>query len=228
MQVKKIQAYIERYRDWLPTRAAEQRLYYWESQQHWQREWDLAAPNLREVYDRSLDNRQTRRLWAREAYDPKRMMLAFLDNEPEFVRSIFLDLFNEAKEIEGRLGRFLFYCEEMMAHYREAHPRTKDTGHYHDPEMVSLYLSFQYPAAYAPYEATRFLQLLRQLGAANIPLVGDFARHCKLMRTLQTFLNKDGQVLARHTARLRPNRDYAGESLLLSFDFACFVTDNPL
>lgn len=228
MQVKKIQAYIERYRDWLLRPAAGERLYYWESQQHWQREWDLAAPDLRTVYDRSLDNQQTRRLWAREAYDPKRMMLAFMAQEPEFARSIFQDLFNEDKTVEGRVGRFLFYCDEMMSHYRDAHPRSKDTGHYHDPDMVLLYLSFQYPDRYAPYQEERFLQLLRQLGAANIPLVGDLERHVKLMRTLQTFLRKDAVVVERHAARLRPGRDYPGESLLLSFDFGCFVTENPL
>lgn len=225
MQLHRIREYIEAYRKWLPSQAARERLYYWESQRIWQEHWDLEAPDLRTVYDRSLDNSQTRRLWKREAYEPKRMLLEFLEMESEFVRPMFKDLFDESKSVDGRADRFVFYCDQLLEQYRKAHPLAIDTRHYHGDgyEMISLYLAFQYPDRYAPYQADRFLQLLQAVGAHNIPPVGDFARHCKVMRTLQTFLLKDEELMANHAQRLASPALYQEPSLLLAFDFVVFV-----
>ena len=57
---------------------------------------------------------------------------------------------------------------------------------------------------------------------------GQQAAHGKVMRTLYPFLQKDEVVMQRHRARLNPERDYQGESLLLSFDFARYVTELPV
>lgn len=230
MQLDRIKQYQLAYRNWLATRAAEERLYYWESQQYWQQQFDLSAANLKETYDRSLDNRQTRRLWNRQAYAPKEMMLQFLDIEAEYVRTMFTELFNEDKSIEFRVDRFVFYCDQLLEQYLEKRPVAPHRSHYHDDQysMISLYLAFQYPDKYAPYEETTFLTLLHRLGAANIPPVGDFGRHCKLMRTLLRFLKQDEALLSAHQNRLRANRDYPEESLMLAFDFAKFIVQAPV
>ncbi len=227
MQLKRIHAYAEQYTDWLQTRDAARNIYLWESQNNWQAHWDLNAPSLPPVYDQSLRNRQTKRLWKREAYEPKRMMLKFLEIEPEFVRSMFQDLFNEGKSVDGRADRFVFYCDQLLGQYRKKQPLAIDTGHYHDDGygIISLYLSFQYPDRYAPYEAERLIKLLQLLGATNIPSAGDFPRHCKLMRTLQQLLNKNEVLLQRHALRLNEREHYMEESLLLAHDFACFVVE---
>ncbi|MCB0637824.1 MAG: hypothetical protein KDC54_14450 [Lewinella sp.] len=226
MQLQRIQDQLEAYAQWLTTDAARERLYYWESQQQWQTHWDLEAIDPAAMYDASLQNSRTRRLWKREAYEPKQMMLHFLRAEPEFVRSMFLDLFNEDKSVDGRADRFVFYCDQLLEQYRRAHPLAIDTSHYHDDgyEIVSLYLAFRFPEQYAPYQAPVFLQLLKRLGAANIPLVGDFARHVKVTRTLMNFLTRHDTIMARHAERLGPEH-YPGASALLAFDFACFVTE---
>ena len=75
---------------------------------------------------------------------------------------------------------------------------------------------------YAPYEADVQRSFLQKVGAANVPLAGDFPRHIKLMPTLYKFLSQDTELLARHQARLLP-KHYAEESLLLAFDFMHFV-----
>lgn len=226
MQLQKIQQFIADYRNWLPSRPAEGRLYYWETQARWQAHWDLNAPDLRPGYTAGLENSHTRRPWKREGYEPKRMMLAFMDMEPEFVRTMFRDLFNENKEVSGRADRFVFYCDQLLLQYRERFPLRIDTSHYHDDgyEIVSLYLCLQFPLLYTPYQASRLITLLERLGARDLPRAGDFERHCKLMRTLQTMLLKDDLLMARHRARLQAYPDYQPDSLLLAFDFSCFVT----
>jgi len=226
MQLHKLKDYLGQYAEWLGSRAAEKRLHYWESQAVWQKTWDSDTTDFARMYEQSLQNSTTRRLWKREAYDPKRMLLEFIAMDHYFVHSMFTDLFNEEKDAHARADRFVFYCDQLLQEYRQQYPGKKDNSHYHDDGygMISLYLSFQYPAIHAPYDAERQRTLLQKLGAANIPLAGDFPRHVKLMRTLQNFLNKEQPLLDAHQQRLRPEH-YQEESLLLAFDFGCFVAE---
>jgi hypothetical protein len=228
MQVPKLKAYLAAYRDWLSTPAAHVRLPYWETQQNWQTHWDPATDDWAKMYQRALDNGTTRRLWKREAYAPKEMMLHFLALEPDFVRSMFTDLFNETKDAHGRADRFIFFCDQLLDQYRRKYPARNDTSHYHDDGygIISLYLACQFPLAYAPYTADTQRSFLQKVGAANVPLAGDFPRHLKLMPTLYKFLNQDAEILARHQARLLASH-YAADSLLLSFDFVQFVASTP-
>lgn len=224
MQLHKLKDYLVQYTEWLGSRAAEQHLHYWESQAIWQTHWDEEAHDFAAMYDSCLQNSITRRLWKREAYEPKRMMLAFAAMDHHFVHSMFTDLFNEDKDAHSRADRFVFYCDQLLQEYRKKNPAKIDNSHYHDDGygIISLYLSFRYPDLYAPYEGDRLRELLQNLGAANVPLAGDFPRHIKVMRMLQKFINKEEALLIRHQKRLRPEH-YQGESLLLAFDFACFV-----
>ena len=225
MQLHKINDYIEQYKAYLNSFDATKRnIHYWESQQIWQENWDKDAIDWHKMYDKCLQNSTTKRLWKREAYEPKQMMLAFLKQDQHFVFSMFDDLFDEEKEVLGRADRFIFYCDQLMMQYRKKQPLSKAIGHHHDDgyQMVSLYLSFQFPYFYAPYNAEHFSILLQKIGAANIPLAGDFARHVKVMRTLQKFLNKDETLLILHKARLN-GKHYQEESLLLAYDFTQFI-----
>lgn len=227
MQLHKLREYLNTYKEWLSSPAANKRLYYWESQQNWQDNWDMESLDFSDIYDASLQNNTNRRLWNRQAYSPKQMMQAFIEMEPHFVHSMFTDLFNEDKEILGRVDRFVFYCDQLLGQYRQQKPKGFHPGHYHDDgyEMISLYLSFQFPALYAPYQADRQIALLQKLGAIKIPLAGDFPRHVKVMRTLQNFINKEEELVAAHQSRLQ-DIHFGEESLLLAFDFAYFVVDS--
>jgi hypothetical protein len=226
MQLKKLQHYFADYSAWLCGREADARLYYWDSQRRWQQHWDMQAPDLRAGFQAALDNARTRRLWSREGFEPKRMMLLFMEMEPEFVRSMFIDLFDEKRDLSGRADRFVFYCDQLMSQYRERFPLKKEGSHYHNDDygMVSLYLTFQYPNRHAPYEAGRLRSLLERLGAPDLPVGGDFERHAKVMRTIYQLMQKEGALMANHRARLDPSLHYMDDSLLLAFDFACFVT----
>ncbi len=227
MQLKRIQHYLGEYRRFLNGPRAETRLYYWESQRCFQENWDLRAEDLAAVYDRSLQNSRTRRLWNRENYAPKAMLLKFFELEPDYVRHLFTDLFNEDKEVTGRAQRFVFYCDELLRMYKDKYPARIENNHFHDDDygMISLYLAFRYPDRYAPYDFDVFVDLLRRLGRPDLPAANDLERYFKVMRTLYKMMQKDEALLTAHQKRLRPGKDYAGDSLLLAFDFAVFCTE---
>lgn len=229
MQVKLIEERFAAYRAFLRGPERFDRLHWWASQRIFQENWQLQAEDKKAMYDRSLQNSHTQRLWKREGYEPKRMMLLFWDVHEVFVQQMFRDLFNEGKDIAGRIDRFVFHCDELLAQHRLDNPMKMDNRHYHDDDygMVSLYLAFQYPDQYAPYDAEGFVALLRQLGTRELPQANDFGRFCKVMRTLHTLMKKDAALMAAHQRRLRPEEHYIGESLLLVYDFYQFCQFHP-
>lgn len=224
MQLKKIQASIAAYTEWLERggERTQQNLYKWESQRIWQENWNLEASDLVTMYDQSLENSTTRRIWNRENYEPKRMMKAFAAMQPHFVRSMFEELFDETKEVDNRIDRFVFYCDELLREYKETHRSSIENNHYHDYTMISYYLAFQYPDQYTPYHFDTFQHTLQVIGGKEIPTGNDLPRYFKVMKTLFNFLKKDSTLLDLHTKRLE-KQHFQGDSLLLVEDFSLFL-----
>lgn len=228
MQVSKIKAYIQLYLAWQPTETAAAYLPYWETQQCWQQHFDLRAPDFAAAYAAALDSKTNRRHFSRSAYEPKQAFLELIQWEPELIKVGFEDLFQESRSLDGRLQRFVLYCDELLTQYRRAKPDTKLATHYHadDYHMATLYLSCQYPALYAPYSTALLQNCLRQLGAADPPSVADVPRFMKLLTTLRRFLIAEPLVLQQYEAFLRP-QDYTEESALLVWHFMQFVAQAP-
>lgn len=223
MQVNKIKSLIADYRTYLQSPHPDDLLYYWEIQQNWQQHWNSEADDLAGAYDRAMNNSRNHRPYRREAYDPKLMMLNFIREEPAFVQDAFRDLFHDERDLNGRLERFVFYCDQMMDRYRKGRQRLVHPVHYHDDgyQMLSLYLMGQFPDRYAPYSEATFLHLMELLGARPLPLTHDFPRYQKVLQTLYTFQQKDSELMELHQNRLQ-DQHYAGTSLLLPWDMARF------
>lgn len=216
MQLKKIQEALDQFKTHLGSEAKEEHLYIYESQKIFQENWNLESSDPALMYNRSLNNTQTRRLWNREHYEPKRMMLEFWRMQPDFVKQMFQDLFDENKKVDGRVGRFVFYCDELLTEFLEKHPRSREGKHFHQDgyQIVSLYLAFRYPDQYCLYHFDRFKRLLIALGTPDIPATHDFDRFCKVVKTLWGFMQKDAELMAAHRDRLEEGKHFQGESLL--------------
>jgi hypothetical protein len=226
MQLKRIQEYFGQYQGYLKSRPAQtERLPIWESQRVFQDNWDIDAEDWPGMYDRSLQNSTTKRLWKREAYEPKRMMLELMRMQPDFTRHMFVDLFNEEKSMEGRAGRFVYYCDMLLQEYKDNNPRSIDNNHYHDDnyQMVSLYMAFRYPDRYAYYEADAFRSMLEKLGSTQLPETNDLERYAKVTQTLYKLMAKEEGLLGLHQKRLQAGLHYSEESRLVVWDFCKFV-----
>jgi hypothetical protein len=224
MQLKLIKTSFEKYKRFLRTQAAEKHLHIWESQRIFQENWDLAQMPIADMYDASLQNSHTKRLWKREAYEPKQVMSAFMQMQADFVTYMFKDLFNEEKSIGGRVDRFVFHCDELLQEYKAQHPRSIENNHYHGDryQMISLYLAFRFPDQYSYYDGRVFWQVLSQWGTANIPKADDCERFCKISRTLYTLLSKEEELMELHQKRLSERTHYSEKSLLIVYDFYQF------
>ncbi|MCC7504046.1 MAG: hypothetical protein IT259_02045 [Saprospiraceae bacterium] len=219
-----IQSAIAGYKTWLQKTAHHPFLYEWESLQNFQLHWDVESTDPAAMFDRAFQNSETRRLWQTEQWYPKRMMQIFWKEDPLTVRRMFDDLFDESRDLEARLGRFLFGCDILLGDYRRKYPTSVENNHYHgDFRMISLYLGFRWPEAYAPYQFETFRAALLRFGARDIPRENDFVRFAKVLRTLMGFLDKDPGVAQALQKQLRARRDFSGRTLLLAADFCRFA-----
>lgn len=220
MQVPKIKARLAEFPEWLAGEEARALLPYWETQANWQAHFDAETRELAAAYDDALDSKTNRRHYRRGGYDPKAAMLKLMRWEPDFVRDAFRDLFSEDRQLEGRLGRFVFYVNELFNRYRDGHPKDRLPTHYHDDDygIVSLYLAGQYPTVYAPYSTELLQTVCRELGAKTVPEAADFPRYTKLLATLRPFLVGDEATMTAYQELLRP-QDYQEETALLVWAF---------
>lgn len=225
MQVKLLTKAYQDYQPFLTSQKAERNLYIWESQRIFQENWDREVSDWADMYDKSLQNSHTRRLWKREFYEPKSMLLKLYAVAPGYVRNMFDDLYNEEKSIQGRIDRFVFYCDQLLQEYKEKKPHSIENNHYHDDdyEMVSLYLAFRFPEKYTLYRQQLFIDFLSKMGVVNVPQGNDFERFVKVSRTVYKLMSKEEALIEKHQSRLDPNVHYTETSLLVVFDFMNWV-----
>lgn len=227
MNLKKLQSALTDFRLFLETESHFPDLFIYESQKIWRERWDVEAIDFGKMYDQSLQNSQSRRLWVGENFFPKEMMLKFTGLQKEYVRLAFRDLFNESKDISGRMDRFIFYCDELLGEYKSVNPKSIENRHFHDENyhMISLYLAFEFPENYTFYDLPVFQKMLAALAAPDIPQANDAERYFKVMRTIFKFMQKDETLLAAHQKRLDPTLHYADTSLLLCWEFGKFLAE---
>ena len=220
MQVKQLEKYIFGYKTFLKKDKGYRALYKWEAIYNFQKYWDVNAPDFAGMYNKALESSTSRRLWNREAFYPKKMMLRFLQMEPEFVRSMFKDLFDESKTIVVRSTRFKFCCDELLKQYKDENATSIENNHYHgDSQMLFLYLCFNDPQKYTLYDFQAFLKMMRRLNSIKLPEPYDVERFVKISRALLQFLQKDDELIALHNARLPAGWSNLQKEMLLVHDF---------
>lgn len=218
---KNFDNYCERYVQSIDQRD-EHHFLPWECLANFKEHWDIDALDFHSMYDRSFQSKMSVRLWKRENYFPKEMMLEFIELDKEFSRSMFRDLFDESKEIDGRVNRFVYHCDIFLQEVRKRKQLTD--AHYHDDFcMPSLYLAFQYPDNYTTYSFGLFKGFMEKMGARKIPHVDDVERYFKVMRIVQKFLLEEESLIEKLELKLQPKEFFSEPTMFLAQDFEHFV-----
>ena len=193
MQLNLLNSLMEDFRKFKETEEGQQWNFFQEIQENFNRYWDLSHQDLASMYNLSLNSMHTRRFWNREAFEPKRVMAEFMKFEPEYVKHAFRDLFDETRNLNARIERFIFYCDELLDLYKTAFPKSNIKAHYHDKnyEIPLLYLSLKYPENYIPYDFDSFVGFLGKVGSRQIPSTHDLERFYKVAKTMFSKINEE-------------------------------------
>ncbi len=223
MEVRKLQARIQDYKAFLMKDRNLAEVYKWEALLHFQQHWDIEAIDFAKMYDASFQSTTTQRLWKREIWRPKELMLLLIGQDPEFARKSFRNLFDDTQNIDTRVSMFKFACDEMLSEYKRQHKTSIENNHYHDDlEMIFLYLTFRFPEQFTFFEYPPFSETLRQMGIQDIPTPYNLDRFLKLTKILYTFLKKDEELIKIHQTRFSSEQLYKNGQKLLVHDFYAF------
>lgn len=119
--------------------------YKWEAVKWFQDNWDVNAQNFPEMLNRSLD--KTFNLLASNNNFPKGMIVGFAKAAPEEVRTMFIALFDESKDVYERMNAFKLQSSILLEKYGNGAAQ-----HYQYENAISTYLWLRYPDKYYIYK----------------------------------------------------------------------------
>ena len=163
----------------------------WKLMEDFQENWNTDSSDFKVMFNHCLSANSE--LWFSDDYAPKKSMLRYIEQSEDLVRAMFNDLFNESKEIVGRIGRFEFQCDQFYK--LERVKKEKAIPHYHDKSMIFTYLAFRYPDQYALFNFPKFQKFMSNIGAKSIPEEHDTERFVKACKTLGTLAKKDEALM---------------------------------
>lgn len=119
--------------------------YKWEAVKCFQDHWDVNAADFADMLTRSLA--KTYNLLASMNNFPARMITGFAKTAPEEVRSMFIALFDENKDVYARMDAFKMQSSILLKKYGNGAGQ-----HYQYENAISTYLWLRYPDKYYIYK----------------------------------------------------------------------------
>lgn len=190
-----LQGYLSQYKAEFSKIRAEE-MYKWQAVKCFQDNWDIDATDFPAMLKSALA--KTGNLLASAQFFPKKMIEGFADAEPETVRKMFRELFDESQDVEKRVAEFESSATKLL----EGHPTWRMT--YQNPNSISTYLWLRYPDKYYIYKYTLARDNARKLCHVDMP--GEkYARMrfaFDLYNTIRDEIDKDKALVRMSTDNL--------------------------
>ena len=117
----------------------------WQAIKWFRKHWNIEADDFAKMLEESLD--KTFNLLHSGNYFAKNMIVGFAYAEPEYVRKMFRELFDESRSLEERVSVFRSKAAYALSNFT---PEAKN--HFQDEKAVSIYLWLKYPEKYYIYK----------------------------------------------------------------------------
>jgi hypothetical protein len=119
-------------------------------------------------------------------------MLQLICADPELAAIAWKDLAQPNANLDGRISRFTYYCEQLLDLHRSKHINSIETYHHQDASIMSLYLAGIFPNTQALYPGLEMFQIFcKAVGSPDIPKVDDLIRHTKVATIIYNFFTKE-------------------------------------
>lgn len=149
---------LEHYKDGFDSEHWNKEGYKWEMVKHFQDNWDVDAEDFAGMLKESLA--KTDNILTSSRRFPAGMIIGFAERAPEEVRSMFINLYDESKDVFDRINDFANKSEYMLENYWKG-----PENHYQDLNSISTYLWLRYPDKYYIYKYTVIKETADELEA---------------------------------------------------------------
>lgn len=162
---KKFDKLVKEYQNYFTNHKGENGESYWEEEEFkwrgiktFQDNWDIEAEDLSDMIKRSLNG--VSHMMVSQARFPEGMIEGFAEQEPDTVRAMFKDLFDESKDIVERFHSFKQKSADLLERVGNG-----AKNHFQDERTIALYLWLRYPDKYYVYQYTQTRNLSIALGS---------------------------------------------------------------
>jgi 5-methylcytosine-specific restriction protein B len=215
---EKLKAIIENYKKQFSAVHLDE-IYKWKAVKCFQNNWDLNAPDFLEMLRRSFA--KTGNLLAANQYFPLDMLIFFAERDPEMVREMFVNLYDENSIVSQRIGAFI----DSSAYLLEKYKRPSINTNYQDAHTISVYLTMKYPDKYYIYKYGIFRDFAANAGYGGAIPKDKIARIIKYFEMCDYLLHiveNDKELCKLSRDRLGED-DYADKTYrMLTMDIVYF------
>lgn len=146
--------------------------YKWEAVKWFQDNWDINAKDFPEMLNRSFD--RTYNLLASANNFPRGMIVHFAKQAPEEIRSMYLALYDESRDVYERISEFKTRSADLLEKYGNGAAQ-----HYQYENAISTYLWLRYPDKYYIYKFGEIKAVATELKSDYIFKKGAYAENIR-------------------------------------------------
>ena len=195
--------------------------YKWIAVKHFQDNWDIDAPDFVAMLKTSLA--KTGNLLVSVNNFPARMITEFAEADPEKIRAMFKNLFDESKNLNDRIKQFKNDSEVVLKKYAKP-----GAHHYQNENSITTYLWLRYPEKYYIYKYSEVKSVVEKLQSDCIVKKGSTAENLRVFMELYNAIRQellaDDELKALLKSQLTEDC-YADDALCtLTIDFGFYIS----
>ncbi len=164
--------------------------YKWKARKTYKANWNLESNNLLEMITQSFSD--TENLLTSNRYYPLGMIKEFAEKEPQTVRKMFYDLYDEKIDLSIRIKKFKNMSNDLLNRYNPG------KNHFQDLHAISVYLSFEFPSKYFMYKLSVNRRICNYLDCdiASDDKIQMYINYISVCNTVREVVKQDQQLVS--------------------------------
>lgn len=209
-------------KDFVATHWNEEK-YKWEAVKCFQDNWDIHAADFEDMLSQSLS--KTSNLLASTNNFPAGMIIEFAHAAPEKVRAMYMDLFDESKDVFGRIESFKKQSNILLKKYKSTAKQ-----HYQHENAITTYLWLRYPDKYYVYKYSEARSVSNKLDSNYKFKKGSYTDNLKnfydFYNEIRESLKRDSTLIDLFKSQLKDDCYPDSELRTLTFDVGFYISRN--
>ena len=209
-------------KDFVATHWNEEK-YKWEAVKCFQDNWDIHAADFEDMLSQSLS--KTSNLLASTNNFPAGMIIEFAHAAPEKVRAMYMDLFDESKDVFGRIESFKKQSNILIKKYKSTAKQ-----HYQHENAITTYLWLRYPDKYYVYKYSEARSVSNKLDSNYKFKKGSYTDNLKnfydFYNEIRESLKRDSTLIDLFQSQLTDDCYPDSELRTLTFDVGFYISRN--
>lgn len=209
-------------KDFVATHWNEEK-YKWGAVKCFQDNWDIHAADFEDMLSQSLS--KTSNLLASTNNFPAGMIIEFAHAAPEKVRAMYMDLFDESKDVFGRIESFKKQSNILLKKYKSTAKQ-----HYQHENAITTYLWLRYPDKYYVYKYSEARSVSNKLDSNYKFKKGSYTDNLKsfydFYNEIRESLKRDSTLIDLFKSQLTDDCYPDSELRTLTFDVGFYISRN--